>query len=319
MATRLSIGTEMHTARIECGMNGGGDSWKMRDALSGGRVSQIHHEFESQLADWHERYAKDPDREILSLYLLALEREENVVVAYDDEVLGRRLAAMQIPAGVRDLMRYALARVRRDEQAHVLDAQTALLQLGRPMVRVHKLIHETAGAMGGWTAAVRQHWRWPQAPLSRAAATVLLWAGRLTGRVPSSVRPHLDYLSFRDFCRYNVETEGTAWLCWQRLAELAADVPGPASEAVADMRRVADDEDRHRRVFATLASTLTVDDRLRDGVIEEHLAASLFVIGPHFVAAGMRGAGGRSLEGSDGTNVDDAPEQRAIAGCQIGF
>lgn len=188
-------------------------------------MSEIHREFERQLDGWHEQYADDVDREVLRLYLLALEREENVVVAYHDHVLGGRLATMAIPDGVRELMRHALASVRADEQMHVVAARTALRQLGRPMVAVRRYVHQFIGAMGGWTASVRQHRRWAEAPVSRATATLLLWAGRLTSRVPDTVRPHLDFLSFRDFCRYNVETEGTAWLCWQRLAELASHVP----------------------------------------------------------------------------------------------
>jgi hypothetical protein len=282
------------------------------------RVSQIYHEFESQLADWHEQYRDDPDREIVCLYLLALEREENVVVAYDDAVLGRRLASMRIPVGVQELMRYALARVQADEQMHVIDARTALLQLGTATVRVRKLVHQTAGAMGGWTASVRQHRRWSQAPVSRAAATLLLWAGRLTGRVPGTVRPHLDYLSFRDFCRYNMQTESTAWLCWQRLAELASHVSALSVSRVNDMRRVADDEDRHRRVFATLASALTGDDRLQDGASEEYLATRLGAIGRHFLPPLWADKAAPGLQGTDGADVDDAPENRAVANCQIG-
>ena len=224
-------------------------------------MSEIHREFERQLDGWHEQYADDVDREVLRLYLLALEREENVVVAYHDHVLGGRLATMAIPDDVRELMRRALASVRADEQMHVVAARTALRQLGRPMVAVRRYVHQFIGAMGGWTASVRQHRRWAEAPVSRATATLLLWAGRLTSRVPDTVRPHLDFLSFRDFCRYNVETEGTAWLCWQRLAELASHVPVFSGGQIDEMRRIADDEDRHRRVFATLAGVLTDEDK----------------------------------------------------------
>ena len=281
-------------------------------------MSEIHREFERQLDGWHEQYADHVDREVLRLYLLALEREENVVVAYHDHVLGGRLATMAIPDGVRQLMRRALASVRADEQMHVVAARTALRQLGRPMVAVRRYVHQFIGAMGGWTASVRQHRRWAEAPVSRATATLLLWAGRLTSRVPDTVRPHLDFLSFRDFCRYNVETEGTAWLCWQRLAELASHVPAFSGGQIDEMRRIADDEDRHRRVFATLASVLTDEDKLSDGVTEERLAICLAAIGRHFLPLRWEKTTAGVLQTVDATNVDDAPEHRTVARCEIG-
>jgi hypothetical protein len=210
-----------------------------------------------------------------------------------------------------------LARVRLDEQMHVLDARAALLQFGTPMVGIRRLVHQMAGAMGGWTASVRQHRRWARAPVSRAVATLLLWAGRVTGRVPGSVWPHLDFLSVRDFCRYNVQTESTARLCWQQLAELASTVPALSRVQVEGMRRVAEDEDRHRRVFATLASTLTDDDRLQHGATEEHLAARLGDIGRHFLPGGAMETAD-TLQGGDGADVDDAPEYRTVAPGHVG-
>ena len=149
-------------------------------------------------------------------------------------------------------MQQALARVWKDEEWHAIYVRRALLQRDRSLVTARTWLHQTAGAAGGWTVSVRQHRRWSEAPLSRAAATLVLWVGRLTRQVPRSVRRHLDYCSFKEFCRYNVQTETTAWLCWQRLTELAAQVPQVAPEQVREFRRIADDEDRHRRVFDVL-------------------------------------------------------------------
>jgi hypothetical protein len=89
------------------------------------------------------------------------------------------------------------------------------------------------------------------------------------------VRCHLDYCSFRDFCSYNVHTEGTAWLCWQRLTELAQQVPALCGQHVKDFRRIADDEERHRQVFKILADTLTNGDRLCADVTPQSLSAHL--------------------------------------------
>ena len=50
-------------------------------------MNEIRQEFEQHLAGWRSRYAGHPEREILRLSLLALEREENVAVAYGEGVL----------------------------------------------------------------------------------------------------------------------------------------------------------------------------------------------------------------------------------------
>jgi len=240
--------------------------------------SAIHRGFERQLATWQWRYAGRPEAEMLRLCLLALEREENVAVAYNETVLGRRLRGLGLPDNVAALMRDALRRVWKDEEWHTIYVRGLLRSLRRPLVSAHACFQQAAGALGGWTVAVRQHRRWVDAPVSRAAATLVTWAGELTGRVPPEVRRRLDYCSFRDFCRYNVETEGTAWLCWQRLTELAADVAELADGRVDDFRRITADEARHRQIFGILAEVLTDDDRLRAGVTEASLSARLSAI-----------------------------------------
>jgi uncharacterized protein (DUF362 family) len=262
-------------------------------------VSDIYQAFERDLSGWQTRYAGRPDREMLRLCLLALEREQNVAVAYDEHVLGRRLAAMPLPDDVRELIRHALVWVWQDEEMHTIYVRGALLKLGQPLLSARTFLRQTAGAMGGWTVSVRQHRRWSEAPLSRAAATLLTWAGRFTGRVPREVRRHLDYSSFRDFCRYNVDTEGTAWLCWRRLTELAPHVPALSSGQVDDFRRVMEDEDRHRQVFTILADALTDEDELRQGETGESLSARIGAVGKVFLPRpNRRGAGSRNPLGS---------------------
>ena len=59
-----------------------------------------------------------------------------------------------------------------------------------------------------------------EAPLSRALANSLTRLGSLMGKVPRDVREHLRYGPFRNFCRFNVDAEDTAELCWQRLIDL---------------------------------------------------------------------------------------------------
>jgi hypothetical protein len=258
-----------------------------RQHPAGAPASEIYREFERQLAAWEVRYAGDPAREILRLYLLALEREENVAVAYAANVLGPRLAKLCVPGPVREVMQEALAQVWRDERWHAEYVRRMLLDIDKPVVRARTLLQRTAGAIGGWSVSVRQHLDWSEAPLSRAAATVLVWAGEILGRVPQAVRGHLTRCSFRDFCRYNVHTESTAWLCWERLVTLAVHVPEISAERVEEFRSIADDEERHRVVFGILADALTEQDRIRDDVTEGSLAARIEDV----IARAVRGGG----------------------------
>ena len=246
-----------------------------RAGRSSGGLNDIYREFERQLAGWAARYAKRPERELVRLHLLALEREQGVTVAYSESVLGPRLGAMRVSSDVRALFREALLSVWKDEEMHATYVRRALLRLDGPLLGARTLLQQTAGAVGGWTVAVRQHRRWWEAPFTRATASLLVWAGRLTGRVPQAVRGHLGYCSIREFCHYNVYTEGTAWLCWRRLTELSSRLPVLSDEQVDEFRRIAEDEARHRRVFGILADALDDDDRLREGVTEESLSARI--------------------------------------------
>jgi uncharacterized protein (DUF362 family) len=217
-----------------------------------------------------------------------MEREELVVVAYRQDVLARRLAAMNLPEDVRALVRQALLWAWKDEEMHAIYVRGALLRLGNPWLKMQTFLRQMAGATGGWAASVRQHVRWRQAPLSLAAASALTWAGTLSGRVPRKVRRHLDYRSFRDFCLFNVDAERTAWLCWRRLAELAPEVPRLAAGLADDFRRVQDDEDRHRQVFEILAGALDEADGLRAGESADTLAAKIASVGDFFVPRDRR-------------------------------
>ncbi|HVM98468.1 MAG TPA: hypothetical protein VMT89_18885 [Candidatus Acidoferrales bacterium] len=246
-------------------------------------MSDIYLAFERYIGAWQTRFVRQPERELFRLALLSLEREENVAFAYNQSVLGRRLAALPISESVRDLFRNALVQIWRDEEMHAVFIREALLKLGGTVVAVRTLEQQIAGRLGGWAVSVRQHRRWSEAPVSRSMATLLIWAGALSGRVPPEVRQHLDYGSFRGFCAYNVQTESTAWLCWRRLTELADAQTALPGVRIADLSRIADDEDRHRLLFKLFAECLTDDDRLRPGVSEESLAADISEVGGAFL------------------------------------
>src|SRR5262249_30365889 len=176
------------------------------------------------------------------LFLLALEREELVAVGYRESLIARRLDAMALPCDVRDVFSQALIWVWKDEEMHAIYIRGAILKLGGTLLRLRAFLRQAEGAVAGWAASVRQHAAWSHAPLSRALATGATWIGMLTGRVPAPVRRHLDHCSFRDFCRFNVDAERTAYLCWDRLVELAREVPGVSPELLEDFIRIRRDE-----------------------------------------------------------------------------
>ena len=280
-------------------------------------MADLYSDFERELQDWRVRYAGRPQEEMVQLCLLSLEREEIVSVAYHEDVLAGRLAALPVADDVRALIDQALTWAWKDEEMHAIYIRGALLRLGRPLLRATTLARQMAGALGGWAASVRQHVRWREAPLSRAAATLVTGAGIVMGRVPSVVRKHLRYSSFRQFCRYNVEAERTAWLCWRRMAELAEEVPEISGGMAGEFRRVQEDEERHRQVFQALADALDDDDRLAAGHTADTLAARIGEAGEFFLPRRRRtGAAARNpLGGGDPVWVvrgASAAEKRAL-------
>lgn len=125
-----------------------------------------------------------------------------------------------------------------------------------------------------------------------------------------SVREHLDYRSFRGFCAYNFHTEGTAELCWRRLSEIGPRVP-VAGEQVEDFRRIAADEDRHRRIFGVLAAAVSDEDGLRDGVAEESLSRRLSAI---LAQRGVRDPGPDARPPHPTGSSDPAPPDSTLSG-----
>jgi len=265
-------------------------------------MGAVYDDFERTLEASRRRHARDPRREMTELCLLAMEREEIVSVAYREEVILQRLASMPVPAPVKDFIHHALVWAWKDEEMHAIYVRGTLLRLGRPGLRALTFLRQTAGALGGWATSIRQHVRWADAPLARACAGGVTWAGTLAGQVPADVRKHLQYGPFRDFCLFNVDAERTAWLCWTRLAELAAKVPGLPATLGDDFRRVQADEARHQRIFEILAAALDDEDRLAPGESARTLADKIAEVGPFFLPRAHRtgpaaghplGSGGR--------------------------
>ncbi len=265
-------------------------------------MGTIYESFERELAAQDRRYADSPQDEIVALCLLALEREELVAVGYREDLVRQRLASMRVSNEVREIIQHALIWAWKDEEMHAIYVRGALLRLGSWPLRVRTFGRQAAGVIGGWSASVRQHVSWSAAPFSRAWATIVTRAGSLFGKVPAEIRRHLDYGPFRNFCAFNVDAEKTAWLCWKRMAELAARIPGLPSATHEDFRRVQSDEERHAQVFQILADALDENDALIECESAESLAEKIGTVSEFFLARNMRtqsikrnslGSGGR--------------------------
>ncbi len=237
-------------------------------------MGTFYGDFSDELARWKTRYAGRPRAELLKLALLSLEREQLVTVTYHDDRLARRLAELPLDDATRELFRHALAFTWKDEEMHAVYVRGLLFREGDWAVRVAANWHFLTGLLAGWATFVQQHVRWREAPVSRAIATATLWAGLLSGTAPPSVRKHLRYHSFRDFCAFNIDAEKTATLSWARLAELGSPA-GLDAETVAIFERIRDDEILHERLFEVLTGALTADDRLQSGLDAKALAARI--------------------------------------------
>lgn len=262
----------------------------------------VYEDFERELAAWRRKDAGRPRREMIRLLLLALEREELVSVGYREAMMVRRLRTMPVEPAVRDLIHHALVWAWKDEEMHAIYLRGAILRLGSRSLKFRAYLRQFAGAIAGWSSSVRQHVRWREAPLSRAFATQITWMGTLLGRVPRDVREYLRFRPFRDFCLFNVDAEKTARLCYDRMIELAAELPELPSSLVDDFRRVRDDEVRHTRIFEILTDALDPADRLMPGVSAATLSRQIGAVGEVFlprarrealIAANPLGEGGR--------------------------
>jgi hypothetical protein len=252
-------------------------------------VGAVYDEFVRELADWKRRYADRPKEEMVRLFLLALEREEIVSVAYRESLMAARLKAMPLAADVQELIRHALLWAWKDEEMHAVYIRGAILKLGSPRLALQARARQTAGAVGGWATSVQQHVRWRDAPLSRTLSSAIAGAGIALGQVPADVRRFLRYGPFRDFCLFNVDAEKTAELCWARIAELAPGRPELPAATVEDFRRIRDDEERHGRIFEIIAAALDPSDHLAPGETLETLADRIGAVGEFFLPPSRRG------------------------------
>ncbi len=247
----------------------------------------VFEEAQQELERFARRFAGRPRALVVRLLLLALEREEIVSMAYRRAQIAERLRRMPLSEEARRLVEHAVIWIWKDEEMHAVYARGALLRLGGSWLRVQALGQQMGGILAGWATSVLHHTSWRQAPLSHALARLIIWGGRVAGKVPHEVGRELRQLPFREFCLLNADLERASWLSWDRLA-LLAERQGMMAEMLRDFHRVAEDEIRHLRVFETLADCLTPDERLAPGVTAESLAARIAEVSPHFLPQEFR-------------------------------
>jgi uncharacterized protein (DUF362 family) len=251
-------------------------------------MGAVYDEFQRELAVVRKKCANDPRRELIQLFLLALEREELVSIGYRESLMQQRIAAMPIANDVKELLRHALVWIWKDEEMHTIYIRGAILKLGGWKLRAQAFLTQAAGGIGGWAGSVMQHSRWRRAPFSRLIATLVTSIGGLVGKVPKDVKQHLQVGPFRNFCTFNVDAELTAAVCWYRITELAESQPDLDRQLARDFKRVAEDEDRHGKVFEILANALTDQDTLADGMTIELLIEQIRAVGEEFLPREQR-------------------------------
>ncbi|HEY6318968.1 MAG TPA: DUF362 domain-containing protein [Acidimicrobiia bacterium] len=235
------------------------------------------------LARWQVEYAGEPDVEREHLWLLALEREQVVAVAYREDFMAERLADLPVDDAWRALVRQTLVWIWKDEELHAEYLRGLLLHRGGVLASAAVYGRQAQGAVSGWATATEHHRRARSAPLRTGAARALVTAGSLSGQVPAILRRELRYQTFRRYCELNVALEATAELAYRRLLELS-----PEPDEHAAFERIHTDEARHAAAFRVLAGSLTDDDRAAPGTATATLQDSLAVLSPWFVPASVR-------------------------------
>jgi uncharacterized protein (DUF362 family) len=247
-------------------------------------MSDVQQEFEKQLAIWRELYPNNPKQEMLEICLLALEREEIVAVAYRESLMKWRIDQLAVPDDIKALFRHALLWIWKDEEMHTIYVRGVLLKLGGFSLKVKTIIQQCSGAIGGWSASVRQHLRWRDAPISLFFATIITIIGILAAKIPRAVRKEMNYASFKHFCEFNIEAEYTAAMAWERMTELITQHPEGFHELTDDIAHMARDEHNHREVFRIFGELLNENDEFVHGTSTAEIRRRLANISPFFLS-----------------------------------
>ena len=234
------------------------------------------------LARWQLEDAGRPRREREHLLLLALEREQIVAVAYREEAVAGRVAALEIDDAARDVIRQTLVWIWKDEQLHAEYLRGELLHAGGLGSSLIVYGRQVQGALSGWTTATANHREARTAPIRTGAAGALVAVAGALNRIPPALQRELRYQSFHRYCELNVALEASAELAYRRLVDLST-----TEEERSTFEQIRADEERHTRAFRVLSRVLTADDRLVAGGSSD-LITELSEISPWFIPAALR-------------------------------
>ena len=237
------------------------------------------------LDGWNAEYADRPQLERQCLLLLALEREQIVAVAYREEAVAGRVAALDIGEDARDLVRQTLIWTWKDEQLHAEYLRGELLRAPGLFSTAVVYGRQIQGALSGWTSATSNLRDARTTPFRAGAAGILVAAAGLTGQIPPVLRHELRYQTFHRYCQLNIALEASAELAYRRLVELSND---PVERGTMD--RIREDEAHHTDAFRLLAAALTDDDRLVNPASVDDLVSQMATISVWFVPARLRPA-----------------------------
>lgn len=240
-------------------------------------------EFQAQIDEWATVYAGRPRTELRELWLVGLEREKLVTVAYNPNIIRPRLTRMGVPENIREQVVRAIGWAWRDEEMHAVYVRGALLHESALPQRLRTWMTHASGHVAGWTSSRQQHYRWREAPLTRTVAELIEYAGVLGGQVPEGAREHLHFDSFKAFCLFSIAAETTAAIGWARMAEVGKAAKIEASDITAFLR-MEQDERRHAAIFTLLADVFDDDDTLLPHVTESWLRARIGEVGQRFLA-----------------------------------
>jgi len=247
--------------------------------------SELLGDVQRQLDRWAIEFAGRPGSERKRLLLLALEREQIVAVAYREEAVAGRVAALEVGDDVRALIHQTLVWIWKDEQMHAEYLRGELLGVGGlgPTAVVYG--RQIQGAISGWTSATSNHRRPRTAPFRTGAASALVFVAGALGRIPPALKGELRFQTFHRYCELNVALEASAELAYRRLVELT-----DTEAERRTMERIRLDEARHRDAFALLTEVLGDDDRLESPWSIRSLTERFSAISEWFIPAGLRPA-----------------------------
>src|SRR6202011_5475536 len=164
----------------------------------------------AQLEGWRVEYEGRADLEREQLWLLALEREQIVAVAYREEAVAGRIDTLEVNDELRALIRQTLVWIWKDEELHAEYMRGLLLQRGGFIASLVVYGRHVQGALSGWVTATEHHDDARSAPLRTGAAHVLVASASALGRIPAVLRRELRYQTFQRYCELNVALEATA-------------------------------------------------------------------------------------------------------------